>query len=98
MRLFAGMQEISTKNIYEKEIKDNLKPKDGKIHVIMITSSSGCGNQIFGYDDKYTMQLDELLMNMQNNDYEIVDIKFNVIQNQNLSSGIKEFNTLIMYK
>ena len=81
MGMFTGMQQQASKYVYER-MKKYLKPKDGKIHVIMVDSFSKLYNQTFECEDKYTTQIDELLIKMQDDGYEIVDIKFNSIRNQ----------------
>lgn len=78
--------------------KQFLKPKDGKMHVIMFNSFSKWLNQSFECENKYTTQLDEIITGMQNDGYEIIDIKFAAIQNQGLAGEMEGFNTLIMYK
>ena len=78
--------------------KKYLKPKDGKIHVIMFNSFSKLANQIFSCEDKYTTQIDTILSAMQDDGYEIVDVKITVIQNQGLVGEMEGFNTLITYR
>ncbi|MGO3731578.1 MAG: hypothetical protein ACTJHC_00220 [Vagococcus sp.] len=98
MGLFSNNQKIAASNIYEKEVKVNLHEKDGLTHVLMINSFSKWLNQNFGVDDKYTNQLNQIITNMQNDGYEIVDIKLNSIQGQGLSGQMEGFHTLITYK
>ena len=83
--------------IYD-DAKRNLHAKDGFVHVIMFNSFSKWLNQNFECETKYTTQIDEIVTAMQQDGYEIVDIKFNVIQNQGLTGQSEGFNTLIMYK
>lgn len=64
----------------------------------MINSFSKLLNQIFGCEDKYTTQIDEIVTCMQKDGYEIVDIKFNSIPGQGMSKEMEGFNTLIIYK
>lgn len=97
MGLFTKMQENMADSTYEN-MKKYLKEKDGKIHIIMINSFSKWINQNFECENKYTTQLDSILSAMQNDGYEIVDIKFNSIQNQGVSGQAEGFHTLIMYR
>lgn len=97
MGLFSGMQQQASVNVYE-QTKKFLKPKDGKIHIVMINSFSKWINQIFGCEDKYTIQIDEIISKMQDDGYEIVDVKINSIQNQGISGSMEGFHTLITYK
>lgn len=97
MGLFSGMQQQASVNVYE-QTKKFLKPKDDKIHIVMINSFSKLINQIFGCEDKYTIQIDEIISKMQDDGYEIVDVKINSIQNQGISGSMEGFHTLITYK
>ena len=97
MGFFTGVQQASAETTY-KDAKKYLKPKDGKIHVIMFNSFSKLANQIFSCEDKYTTQIDTILSAMQDDGYEIVDVKITVIQNQGLVGEMEGFNTLITHR
>lgn len=84
-----------------KQIKYSLVPKDGHLHVIMIrkyverlVDNSLINN--LSCDEKYTGQLDMILHLMQNDGYEIIDVKFNSSLSGNDTR--LEFQTLISYK
>jgi hypothetical protein len=98
MGFIKNNQKAVAENIYIKDVKPNLKEKDGLIHVIMLNSFSKWLNQNFGCEDKYTTQIDSILTNMQNDGYEIVDIKFNSLKNQGLTGQMEGYETLIIYK
>ena len=91
-------QKQSAENIYEKQVRPNLKEKDGLLHIVMINSFSKWLNQNFGCEDKYTTQIDSILTDMQKDGFEIVDIKFNSMKNQGLSGQMEGYETLIIYK
>lgn len=97
MGMFTKGQKNEAGVIYN-DMKKYLKEKDGLTHVVMINSFSKLLNQIFGCDDKYTTQIDEIVTCMQKDGYEIVDIKFNSIPGQGMSKEMEGFNTLIIYK
>ena len=97
MGMFTKNQKNTATVIYD-ETKKYLKPKDGKVHVVMINSFSKLLNQIFGCEDKYTTQIDEILCCMQNDGYEILDVKFNSIQGQGMAKEMEGFHTLITYR
>jgi hypothetical protein len=97
MGLFSGGQHAVAESVYESA-KKYLKPRDGKVHVIMINSFSKWLNQNFECEDKYTTQMDTIIGAMQDDGYEIVDIKFNSLPNQGLSGQSEGFHTLIIYK
>ena len=90
-------REAQAQVIYA-EMRRHLKPKDGKIHVAMVNSFSKFANQVFGFEDKYTNQIDGLLSFMQDDGYEIVDVKFSVIEDQGITGNMEGFNTLILYR
>ena len=97
MGLFTATQASTAITVYE-ETKKHLKEKDGNIHILMINSFSKLTNQTFGCENKYTTQLNVILDGLQNDGYEIIDIKFNSLANQGLSGNLEGFNTLILYK
>lgn len=88
----------SGKDLYETKVKPELAEKDGNVHVIMIDSFSKYLNQAFGVESKYTEQIDPIITGLQNDGYEIVDIKINSLKNQGLTGEMEGFHTLIMYK
>ena len=99
MKMFNGVQKSVAESVFEKKVKPQLKEKDGFIHVVMINSFSKFLNENFGCEDKYTNQIDEILTGMQMLGYEIIDIKFSVLQDQGMTKRFMEgFNTLIMYR
>lgn len=83
---------------YRDSVKPNLAPKDGQLHVLMLNSFSKWLNQNFECEAKYTNQIDAILTALQNDGYEIVDIKFNSLQNQGISGQMEGFHTLVMYR
>lgn len=100
MGMFTKNQKNMADAIYDKT-KKYLKPKDGKVHVVMINSFSKLLNQVFCCEDKYTTQIDEILCCMQNDGYEILDVKVNSLQNQGkgfFGDDMEGYNTLIIYK
>ena len=107
MALFKTTEEKHTKKkekyesagaqVYDK-LKYHLSEKDGKVHVIMINSFSKWLNQNFACEEKYSGQIDGILSLMQDDGYEIIDVKFNSVQNQGLTGQMEVFHTLITYK
>jgi len=97
MGMFTQSQKYAAESVYG-EIKKHLRPKDGKIHVVMVNSFSKWINEFFGCEDKYTNQIDTILMSMQGDGYEIVDVKFNSLKDQGVFGHMEGYHTLIMYK
>lgn len=97
MGLFTSIQKSNADAIYSYA-KKYLKPKDGKIHIIMINSFSKWLNQNFECEDKYTTQIDTIISSMQDDGYEILDVKFNSLMNQGILGQMEGFHTLITYR
>lgn len=97
MGVFSKGQERVAESVY-RDMKAHLKPRDGKTHVVMVNSFSKWLNQNFACEDKYTTQIDAILIEMQRDGYEIVDVKFNSVMNQGVLGQMEGFHTLIMYK
>lgn len=97
MGMFTKGQERTAENVYDR-IKKHLKPKDGAVHVVMVNSFGKLGNAVFDCDDKYTTQIDHVILKMQYDGYQIIDIKFNSIRDKGLSGETDGYQTLIMYK
>lgn len=97
MGFFSDNQKQQAESVYE-QAKKYLVKKDGLVHIAMINSFSKWINQIFGCDDKYTTQINEILTSMQKDGYEIIDVKFNSVQNQGVLGQMEGFHTVILYR
>lgn len=95
MGLFDKNIEKSANNNYE-EIKKYLKPKDNRKHIIMINTMSKSVTNGWECENKYTLQIDTIMENMQNDGYEIIDIKIDST-NQSVENMFL-IRTLIIYK
>lgn len=91
-------RQNASNTVYFSEVKKYLADKDGKVHVLMVNSFSKWLNQIFGVEEKYTIQIDSILNNMQYDGYEIIDVKFSTEQNQGLFGEMEGFYTMILYR
>ena len=98
MGMFTKNQAAVAETIYNKEVKQFVKPKDGKTHILMVNSFSKWVNQNFGVEDKYTTQLDLILSGLQDDGYEVIDVKFDSLKNQGIAGNMDGFHTLITYK
>ncbi|MBR2311108.1 MAG: zinc ribbon domain-containing protein [Oscillospiraceae bacterium] len=94
---FTSTQKVASDTVYVK-MKPYIAPKDGKVHVLMINSFSKFLNQHFECETKYTTQLDNIISALQDDGYEIIDIKFNSVKNQGLMGEMEGFHTLVMYR
>lgn len=80
------------------KIKKFLKEKDGKVHIVMINNKNQFSNEELECANKYTNEIDSIVSSMQDDGYEIIDVKYQVIKG---SYGLSEndyYRTLIMYK
>lgn len=80
------------------QVMRNVKPRDGRVHVLMLMSFSKLVNQAFGCDDKYTNEVDGVLSELQIRGYEIVDIKLGGLPNQGITGQREGYLTCIMYR
>lgn len=96
MGLFDKNYEKSTTDVYSSDIKQYLKQKDGKKHIIMINTMSKSTTTGWECENKYTIQIDNIMEMMQNDGYEIVDVKFELTQAAIANMAL--IRTLIIYK
>ena len=80
------------------QVMRTVKPRDGRVHVLMLMSFSKLVNQAFGCDDKYTNEVDGVLSELQIRGYEIIDIKLGVLPNQGITGQREGYLTCIMYR
>lgn len=98
MGFLSKSRKQSGADLYEKEVKPQLVERDGNVHIVMINSFSKWINQNFGVESKYTEQIGTIVNHLQQDGYEIVDIKFDSLKNQGIMGDLEGFHTLIMYK
>lgn len=98
MGVFTKKQKQASERLYETEVKEYLHEQDGFKHILMINSFSRWANQAFTVENKYTTQINEVMDRMQEDGYEIIDIKLESQYDQGSSGGATGFNTLIIYK
>lgn len=79
-------------NSYNK-IKEFLKEKDGKVHIIMINGKIYIPHEELSCEDRYTNEVDSVVSFMQDDGYEIIDVKYQLV-----GSSENRYSTLIMYK
>ncbi|CEO33220.1 hypothetical protein [Paraclostridium sordellii] len=79
-------------NAYNK-IKEFLKEKDGKVHVIMINGKIYIPHEELSCENNYTNEVDSVVSFMQDDGYEIIDVKYQLV-----GSSESKYSTLIMYK
>lgn len=98
MGLLSNSRKASGEALYQKEVKPQLVKQDENVHIVMIDSFSKLVNQVFGVESKYTEQIGSIVNCLQDDGYEIVDIKFDSLKGQGIMGTNEGFHTLIMYK
>lgn len=74
MPKYTDIYEEEAATAYE-EIKESLKPKDGFVHIIFLSSLHQIKLKLLCCDHKYTTQINYFLQRMQEDGYEILDVK-----------------------
>lgn len=95
MGIFDKNLEKSSENLYE-DVKQYLKPKNGKKQVVLINVLSKMTTNGLECDNKYTLQISGVLDEMQNDGYEIVDVKIETLPSSVGSAAL--IRTLVIYK
>ena len=96
MGLFDKGYEKSTENLYEN-VKQYLKPKDGLKHIVMLNTMSKTTTNGLECENKYTIQINNIIEEMQRNNYEILDVKIDNTSFQAMGNAFL-IRTLIIYK
>lgn len=96
MGIFDKNYEKSAENLYE-QIRAYLKPKDERKHIILINSMSKATTNGCECDNKYTIQINSIIEDMQNEGYEIIDVKIDDTSYQTVGVAFL-IRTLIIYK
>lgn len=73
--------------------KENLKPKNGNIHIILIETIV---DNEYKQKQEYMTKINNFLDYMQENSYEIIDIKLNISAERSMKGYVYE--TMIIYK
>lgn len=73
--------------------KENLKPKNGNTHIMLIETIV---DNEYKQKQEYMTKINDFLDYMQENSYEIIDIKLNISAERSMKGYIYE--TMIIYK
>lgn len=95
MGLFDKNFEKSTNELY-KDIKDYLSQKDGNRHVVLINTTSKLTTNGMECDNKYTIQINGVIGEMQREGYDILSVKLDA--SQQIMGNMTLIRTLIEYK
>ena len=95
MGIFDYYSEEPSDNLYEG-VKKYLKPRNGKKQVILLTSKTKPSTYKLECDNKYTLEVGKFLEEMQNEGYEIVDVKIEMLETA--GSTVATARTLVTYQ
>ena len=73
--------------------KEDLMPKDGRKHILLIETVV---DNEYKQKQEYMLKINKFLDFMQENNYEIIDIKLNICNERSVSGYVYE--TMIIYK
>lgn len=97
MRIFKNQREELARQEIEKAIESVPNP-DGRVHVMLIRSfGQTFSGQVFGADQKYNEQINEVLNALQEKGLEIIRVDTNSVPDQGIS-GADRYDTLITYR
>lgn len=97
MGIFKNQREELTRQEIEKAIESVPNP-DGRVHVMLIRSfGQTFSGQVFGADQKYNEQINEVLNALQEKGLEIIRVDTNSVPDQGIS-GADRYDTLITYR
>lgn len=97
MGIFKNQREEMARQEIEKAISSIPTP-DGRIHVMLIRSfGQSFSGRVFGADQKYNEQINEVLNALQDKGLEIIRVETNSVPDQGIS-GADRYDTLITYK
>ncbi len=94
MGLFDKNFEKSTSELY-KGIKEYLNPKDGNKHVVLINTTSKLTTNGMECENKYTIQVNGIIEEMQKDGYDILDVKLDA--SQQIMGNMVLIRTLVIY-
>lgn len=81
----------------QKVVESKLRPKNGKLHILMLVSWSKCTTMDFRCDEEYVEEIESVFADMQDKGYEIVKTQHNAISNGS-GLGMLCYTTLITYR
>lgn len=97
MGIFKNQREELARQEIEKAIESVPNP-DGRVHVMLIRSfGQTFSGQVFGADQKYNEQINEVLNALQEKGLEIIRVDTNSVPDQGIS-GADRYDTMITYR
>jgi len=90
-----GLEQLEA---IKRKVQSDLKPKDGKHHIILVKSKYGYFDpaRVNACDEQYIFGLEDILEMIQNKGYEIVDIK--IVGIQTTQGWTERIEAIVVYK
>lgn len=90
-----GLEQLEA---IKRKVQNDLKPKDGKHHIILVKSKYGYFDpaRVNACDEQYIFGLEDILEMIQNKGYEIVDIK--IVGIQTTQGWTERIEAIVVYK
>lgn len=86
-------------DISYEQAKPMLRQHNGYTHVIVFNLHGAIADKLFGCDERVTTALNQIIVGMQKDGYEIIDIKMSVLENQGtFMENTEGYKVLIIYK
>lgn len=99
MGIFKNQREELARQEIDKAISSVPNP-DGRVHVMLVRSfGQTFSGQVFGADQKYNEQINEVLNALQDKGLEIIRVDTNSVPDPDQGiSGADRYDTLITYR
>lgn len=94
----AKMKGLEQLEEMKRKVQNDLKPKDGKCHIILIKSQYAYFDpaRVNACDEQYIFRLEYILEMIQNKGYEIIDIK--IVGIQTTQGWTERIEAIVVYK
>lgn len=97
MGAFDESRKAVAEGLYEAA-KPYLRKHNGLTHVIFFYLTGEFGGSHYGCDQKMTLQLNQYIVGMQKDDYEILDIKLEVLPEKSALMNQQRYVAMVTYK
>lgn len=80
------------------DIRPYIKDKDGYQHILVLHATTTLSVNPFQCETRFTMQMDDFLLRMQKDGYEVLNIRISPMGNPNILGAVSGFSIVINYK
>ena len=97
MGVFSAGQKAVADSVYESS-KQYLRKQNGLTHVICYYLSSQLNMAVASCENKLSDQINQIIVAMQKDGYEILDVKITPLYQKDFISGTRAYMVMVMYK